>query len=137
MRLFCQVVDKKLLPAWFPTIFMGAPTDGLFAALDRLQAKLPQGPGQYFFGEWSIADATILPILLRMEHNWRLKPFSMAEAEIAKAQETWNSPRFTRLRQYLEDNKKRESVLKTWDEVRRACGFCGRAVSGVLTLAHL
>ena len=41
--------------------------------------------------------------MLRMEHNWRLKPFSMAKAKITKAQETWSSPRFVRLRQYLED----------------------------------
>ncbi|TBU57113.1 hypothetical protein BD310DRAFT_568741 [Dichomitus squalens] len=122
VRVFCEAVNKKLLPAWFPSLFMGVPTDGLFAVLDDLQKKLP-AKGGYFFGEWTIADATILPILLRMEHNWRLKPFSMTEAEIAKAQETWNSPRFARFRQYLEDNKKRESVLKTWDEDAIAHAF--------------
>ena len=64
--------------------------------------------------------------MLRMEHNWRLKPLSMAEPEITKAQETWSSPRFVRLRQYLEDNKKRESVLKTWDETRRTHKCCNQ-----------
>ena len=93
---------------------------------------MPQGPGKHLRA-WAIANDTILPIMLRMEHNWRLKPFSMAEAEIAEVRETWSSPRFAPLRQYLEDNKKRESVLKTWDEVRRACAFCSRAMSGVLT----
>ena len=100
---------------------MGAPTDGLFVVLDEIQRKLPPTAG-FLFGEWSIADAAVLPILLRMEHIWRLKPFMIREGEADKALEIFNSPRFARLRQYLADNKKRESVAKTWDEVRPWAG---------------
>ena len=120
-RLFAAFVEKKLLPAWFPSIFMGAPTDGVFAVLDEIQRKLPPTTG-FLFGEWSIADAAVLPILLRMEHIWRLKPFMIREGEADKALEIFNSPRFARLRQYLADNKKRESVAKTWVEVRPGAG---------------
>nr|VWO96380.1 GlcNAc-PI de-N-acetylase [Ganoderma boninense] len=121
-RLFAaHFVEKTLLPAWFPSVFMGAPTDGLFAVLDELQRRLDAEPeGGFLFGEWSVADAAVLPILLRMEHIWRLKPFTLREGEADRALETWNSPRFARLRQYVEDNKKRESVAKTWDEARLA-----------------
>ena len=100
---------------------MGAPTDGLFVVLDEIQRKLPPTAG-FLFGEWSIADAAVLPILLRMEHIWRLKPFTLREGEADKALETFNSPQFARLRQYVADNKKRENVAKTWDEVRLGTG---------------
>ncbi|PIL28250.1 hypothetical protein GSI_09662 [Ganoderma sinense ZZ0214-1] len=123
-RLFAsQFVEKRLLPAWLPSIFMGAPADGLFAALDELQRRLPpadsegKGKGTFLFGEgWSIADAAVVPILLRMEHVWRLRPFTLGEGEADKALGTWNSARFERLRRYVADNKERESVKKTWDE---------------------
>ncbi|KAI1781610.1 hypothetical protein LXA43DRAFT_1105631, partial [Ganoderma leucocontextum] len=124
-RLVAEFVDKKLLPAWFPTVFMGAPTDGVFAALDEFQRKLPSSGG-FAVGEWSIADAALVPILLRMEHLWRLKPFTIREAEADKALETLNSPRFARLRQYVADNKKRGSVAKTWDEEEAARYFARR-----------
>lgn len=114
-RLFAEFVDKKFLPAWFQTIFMGAPAHGFFPVLDELQRKLP--PTGFALGEWSIADAAVLPILLRMEQLWRLRPPTIRKGEADKALETFNSSRFARLRQYIADNKERESVAKTWNEV--------------------
>ena len=83
-RLFAAFVEKKLLPAWFPSIFMGAPTDGVFVVLDEIQRKLPPTAG-FLFGEWSIADASFLPGYLRMLLVLEINP---AMARLAMVGET-------------------------------------------------
>ncbi|KAI1790956.1 hypothetical protein LXA43DRAFT_889971, partial [Ganoderma leucocontextum] len=84
--------------------------------LESLQALLPDEG--YAVGEWSVADAALLPFLLWMPiivktgvGYW----VKLKDVENVKTQ--WASPRFARLRKYYDESIARLSTKATWDEV--------------------
>ncbi|KAI0703264.1 thioredoxin-like protein [Earliella scabrosa] len=113
-RLFYQAVDSKFLPAFFAFFFLKAPLDALLGALQGMQSLLPEEG--FAVGEWSIADATFTPLLMRLNLFLTVSPFTLKEEVIKQAVEALRSPRFARLQKYLEDNMARPSMAKTWDE---------------------
>ena len=116
-RLFYQAVDSKFLPAFFAFFFLKAPLDALLGALQGMQSLLPEEG--FAVGEWSIADATFTPLLMRLNLFLTVSPFTLKEEVIKQAVEALRSPRFARLQKYLEDNMARPSMAKTWDEVSK------------------
>lgn len=116
-RLFYHDIDKKYLPAFFTFIFLGAPVEPLLQATELLQSRLPEEG--FVLGQWSIADAALLPLLLRLELIATLSPFTIREGLAQKAIEELHSPRFARIQKYIADSLARPSGAKTWDKVRR------------------
>ncbi|RPD82904.1 thioredoxin-like protein [Lentinus tigrinus ALCF2SS1-7] len=115
-RLFMSIVGEKI-----PSdndLWITNEEDGsrLLQTLETLQGMLPDEG--FVVGEWSIADAAFVPSLLfvnvfvkggvgywvKMKHGEKVK----AELE--------SSPRFARLRRYVDDWKKRPSLKAVWDE---------------------
>ncbi|TBU26833.1 hypothetical protein BD311DRAFT_789550 [Dichomitus squalens] len=85
--------------------------------LEALQATMPEVG--YVVGEWSIADAALLPFLL-VGYYVRLHNVEHVKAE-------WASPRFARLRQHYDQSIARPSTSVTWDEVCTPAFRCTRA----------
>lgn len=94
--------------------------DALIGALQLIQGMLPESG--YAIGEWSIADATFIPFLLRLDCLLRNRhvfgPWpGRTEEELKTVLDALDSPRFARLQKYLQDNMSRPSMAVTWDEV--------------------
>ncbi|KAI0674582.1 thioredoxin-like protein [Trametes maxima] len=113
-RFFYHEVDNKLLKAFLGWVFMSAPTEALLSTLDYFQSLLP--PTGYVAGEWSIADASIMPVLARFMFSATTGRGIFKPGVAKEALEAFQSPRFTRLRKYYEDNMARPSMAKTWDQ---------------------
>lgn len=100
---------------------MGGPPDAMLAALDALQARLP--PVGFAAGpEWSIADAAVMPILLRLRMSVTLEVGFFAPGAAPVVRAALESPRFARLQRYIADNVARPSMAATWDEVSGSPG---------------
>ncbi|RDX41653.1 hypothetical protein OH76DRAFT_1411869 [Lentinus brumalis] len=113
-RLFAQYVDAKFLPAFAGFIFgLGTPVEGLLAAIEGLQRMLPAEG--FAVGEWSIADAAAMPLLMRLNQVLELKPSMIKKDAAAQVVEALASPRFARIHKYIADNVARPSMAKTWD----------------------
>lgn len=119
-RLFYSELEAGLAKGFIVGfLFQGVPLTDLLAGLHEFQGKLP--PTGFAVGEWSIADAAALPILLRLQLALKeglglCKPEDMKEAYAAIFEP--QSPKFARLRQYIDDNLARPSVARSWDPVR-------------------
>ncbi|KAI0360301.1 thioredoxin-like protein [Trametes cingulata] len=112
-RLFSQTVETMLQP-YLSFMFLNAPAEPLLSVLESLQAMLP--PTGFVAGAWSIADAAFVPVLIRLELNLK-NGLGAYKPEVGKeALEAFQSTRFARLRQYLEDNKARPSMAKSFEE---------------------
>lgn len=119
-RLFTTAVETELLPAQKGFFLMGGPPDAMLAALDALQARLP--PTGFAAGpEWSIADAAVMPILLRLRMSVTLEVGFFAPGAAPVVRAALESPRFARLQRYIADNVARPSMAATWDEVSGCC----------------
>ena len=119
-RLFCHAVDEKYNAAFNEVFFKQAPKEDLYAAVEHMQGLLPPAGG-FAVGEWSIADAAFLPILLRtlvvLELNPAMSQFAPGvPAEVLTTLK--EAPRFARIQKYLEENLARPGVKKSWDPVR-------------------
>ncbi|EIW51591.1 uncharacterized protein TRAVEDRAFT_54345 [Trametes versicolor FP-101664 SS1] len=106
-------------------LFQGTPLEDLLAGLDKFQSKLP--PTGFAVGEWSIADAATLPVLLRLQLALKeglglRRPEDLKEAHAAIF-EPESGPRFARLRQYIDDNLARPSVARSWDPAATKAKF--------------
>ncbi|KAM5541868.1 hypothetical protein V8D89_004597 [Ganoderma adspersum] len=118
-RLFYRAVEEKYSPAFFGFAFKQTPKEDLYAAVEHIEGLLPPGTG-FAVGEWSIADAAFLPVYLRMLAVLELNPEiaklapGLAVEVLATLRE---SPRFARIRTYLEESMARPSAAKTWDPV--------------------
>ena len=129
-RLFMNVVETKLTTTFIPAILGRTNLDSLLAALTELEGMLP-AEGEFVLGEqWSIADAAVVPLFLRMRAMFKAQPPSMQPGEAARGFAALESPR---LKRYLEVNLARESVTKTWDEVRDGCVVPGTKLTMVLS----
>ncbi|KAI0366075.1 thioredoxin-like protein [Pilatotrama ljubarskyi] len=113
-RLFYETVETVTLQPFFRFIFLDAPAETVLSALETLQAMLP--PSGFVVGDWSIADAAFVAILIRLEVYLK-NGLGAYRPEVGKeALEAFESPRFARLRTYLEDNKARPSMAKAFEE---------------------
>ena len=84
--------------------------------LETLQATMPEEG--YIVGEWSIADAALLPFLLWMPVIVKTGVgYYVRLNDVEHVKREWASPRLARLRKYLEESIARPSTLATWDEV--------------------
>ncbi|KAI9061581.1 glutathione transferase omega class [Trametes sanguinea] len=123
-RLFITTVDTKLIKALVGFLFLRAPLEDLLAVFEELQAALP--PTGFAVGEWSIADACLIPVLLRVRSLLE-NAMGHYPAEVAKeGVDALRSPRFARLQQYYEDVMARPSTAKTWDEETVKASFARR-----------
>ena len=117
-RLFIHIADAQFVPAWAGLFFFGAPAEGLLAVLERLQGMLaPPAEGGYALGPWSIADAVLVPFILRLDMMLSMGAPTMAPGADEEVKAALASARFSRLKTYLEDNKARASMASTYDEV--------------------
>ena len=116
-RLFAQTVDSAFIPAFVGFIFMGAPVEGLYAVLEKLQGFLSP-EGGFVAGKWSIADAAFAPFIMRLESVLSLNPPTIQTPGLAsQVLEVLRSERFARLQQWKRDIVARPSMAKTYDEV--------------------
>ena len=116
-RLFCRAAEEKYLVAFGGFFFKQAPKETLLDAVEHIQGLLP--PTGFAVGDWSIADAALLPFYLRTLTLLEVNPPTLAPDNAAEVFATLTgSPRFARIRKYLEDNMARPSAAKTWDPVR-------------------
>ncbi|KAI0824926.1 hypothetical protein BC628DRAFT_382246 [Trametes gibbosa] len=115
VRLFYSAVELFLPKGFIGFCYVGAPLQTLLAALDDFQALLP--PTGFAVGEWSIADAAAMPILNRLFLCLRDGFGTIAPEALREASDIVESPRYTRLHKYIEDNLARPNVKKVWDEV--------------------
>ena len=120
-RLFVQTVDSAFLPAFVGSTFLGAPAEGLYAVLEKLQGLLPP-EGGFVVGKWSFADApAFAPLIMRLETILSMNvPTITTPGAAEKMVETLRSEaeRFARLQQWKRDIVARPSMAKTYDEVR-------------------
>ncbi|EJF67352.1 hypothetical protein DICSQDRAFT_46340, partial [Dichomitus squalens LYAD-421 SS1] len=94
--------------------------------LEALQATMPEVG--YVVGEWSIANAALLPFLLWMSVIVKTRVgyyVRLHNVEHVKAE--WASPRFARLPQHYDQSIARPSTSVTWDEVCTPAFRCTRA----------
>ena len=118
-RLFVQTVDSAFLPAFVGFAFLGAPAEGLYAVLEKLQGLLPP-EGGFVVGKWSLADAAFAPLIMRLETILSMNvPTITPPGAAEKMLKTLRSERFARLQQWKRDIVARPSMAKTYDEV---CG---------------
>lgn len=115
VRLFNAALDAKLFQP-FITFLFGRGAGDLLAGLEDIQALLP--PTGYVVGEWSIADAAVMPLLTRIRMALRYALGMLDPAATKEALDIFESPKFARLHQYIDENMARPSMVKTWDEVR-------------------
>ena len=132
-RLFTQYTDTKLVPAFAGFIFgLGVPVEGLLGVMEGLQRMLPAEG--FAVGAWSIADAAVMPILMRLGQILDSNPPTIKEDAANQAREALASPQFARIRKYIADNVARPSMAKTWDKVSFLHVL--RTVLMVLTSSH-
>ncbi|KAH9851546.1 hypothetical protein C2E23DRAFT_829669 [Lenzites betulinus] len=112
-RLAILRVDAALLMPFISFIFLNAPAETVHVEFERFQEMLP--PTGYLAGEWSIADASFVPILIRWVGAIESGLGTFTPEARKESQEAWHSPRFARLRKYYEDNMARPSMAKTLD----------------------
>ncbi|KAL1941810.1 hypothetical protein VTO73DRAFT_6810 [Trametes versicolor] len=112
-RTFYMFIETKLIAAFLGFIFATVSADDMLALLETIQGMLP--PTGYAVGEWSIADAAFSPILLRWVHSLENGLAMFTPETVKQSRDAFNSPRFDRLRKYLEDNVARPSMSKTYD----------------------
>ena len=118
-RLFTRAVEEQYSPASIGFVFKQTPKEELYAAIEHVQGLLPPATG-FAVGEWSIADAAFLPGYLRMLLVLEINPAMarLAPGLAAEVLETLReSPRFARIRTYIEESLARLSAKKTWDPV--------------------
>lgn len=124
-RFFIDAVGTKLVPAWAGFVMRGA-EDGETAALNALetiQALLPSDKTYAVNNDFTIADAAIAPFLGRLETLVKNDIGAFKPGEGKKFYEIYLSEKFSKIRNYFEAIKKRESFKKTFDEVRLSCFF--------------
>ena len=116
-RLFYRAVDEALLPAFAGFFYQQGPKEAIYDALERIQSLLP--PTGFAAGDWSIADAAFVPIYRHLLLVLELNPPTLASGTAEEVLGTvQKSPRFTRLRKYMEENLARPSTTKGWNKVR-------------------
>ncbi|KAI0697740.1 hypothetical protein C8T65DRAFT_710338 [Cerioporus squamosus] len=113
-RFFMRTTDEKFCKTFFSFIFLGGSVDAMLAAVEEMQALLPEKG--FAIGEWSIADAAFVPFLLRLDRSLKNNVGVFADGVIEETLRALYGPKFVRIQRYLEDNITRTSMTKTWNE---------------------
>ncbi|OJT08260.1 hypothetical protein TRAPUB_799 [Trametes pubescens] len=122
-RLFYNGLEKGLAKGIIVGfLFQEVPLQDLLGGLDNFQARLP--PTGFAVGEWSIADAAALPVLLRLQLALKeglglRKPEDLKEAYAT----IFESPKYERLCRYIDDNLARPGVASSWDPAATKAKF--------------
>ncbi|KAI0649013.1 thioredoxin-like protein [Trametes meyenii] len=112
-RAFIALYQNYVNDLFRDTFFVGKPlVDALFSSLETLQGALP--PTGFAAGDFSIAEAAVLPFLARMFLFLEAGLGKYTAEDGEKMKSTFASERFARLRRYLEDARERPSFKKTW-----------------------
>lgn len=124
-RFFIDSVGTKFSPGWASFIMRGADdgADSVISGLEAIQALLPADKTYAVNNEFTIADAAIAPFLARFEVLAKNDIGAFKAGEGKKVYEVYQSEKFSKLRQYFETIKKRDSFKTTFDEVRRGVGL--------------
>ncbi|KAL1949601.1 hypothetical protein VTO73DRAFT_8482 [Trametes versicolor] len=109
MALYENYVNGQFRDVWF----LGTPADPLLQALEMLQGALPPDGG-FAAGEWSIADAAVIPFLARMFPYLEAGLGLYSKEDGVKMRKAMASERFARIRQYVRDCRARPSFANTW-----------------------
>ncbi|TBU57115.1 hypothetical protein BD310DRAFT_968332 [Dichomitus squalens] len=112
-RLFYKAVEEIFVPALIEVAYKKGPGETLYKALEHIQSLLP--PTGFAVGDWSIADAAFWPVYLQAFVLLELKPPTLAPGSEEVLETLQNSPRFARLRTYVEENMTRPSATKRWN----------------------
>lgn len=64
-RFFIEAFSSKVSAPWFAAISKGEDPSGILLARDLLVELLPKGVSAYAVGEFSLADAAVIPFLAR------------------------------------------------------------------------
>ncbi|KAJ7093435.1 thioredoxin-like protein [Mycena belliarum] len=116
VRFFIDAVTTKFAPAYVGLLLRGEPFDPVWAALDVLQALLPEDKPYAIGDEYTAADIALIPFLARLElvlgHD--IGAYKPGEGRKA-AQYLLSDKRFARIVKYLEMGKARESFRATYD----------------------
>lgn len=116
-RFFIEVFSSKFIPAWHASATKGESLDNLLQGIEAIQVLLPAKG--YAIGEWSIADAAVIPFLARAELAIKNDLGAFDEGDGKKAYEILQTdPKFGRFREYLAALKGRKSFQETFDTVR-------------------
>ncbi len=127
-RLFYNGLERGLAKGIIVGfLFQEVPLQDLLAGLDDFQARLP--PTGFAVGEWSIADAAALPVLLRLQLALK-EGLGLRQPEVLKeAYATiFESPKYARLRRYIDNNLARPGVASSWDPVSSRGEICMSAL---------
>jgi glutathione S-transferase len=121
-RFFISTVATKYMPA-IVNVLEGVgphPVQTLLSTLEEVQRLLPPlEQGKFVVGDQiTIADCAFAPQIGRLVMILANDYGLYAEGEGLKGCEEWlTSPKFARMRQYLQDIEERESYRKTFHEV--------------------
>ncbi|PAV20382.1 glutathione S-transferase [Pyrrhoderma noxium] len=115
-RFFIEVVSSKLVPGWASFVMRGESVDQLLAGFEAIQDILPADKAFAVGDEVTIADLAIAPFLARAEVAIKNDIGKYKAGEGVKAYEIYKSDKFSKLRNYFERIKARDSFKKTFDE---------------------
>lgn len=92
--------------------------ESIFVVFDQLQALLQDGATFAVGNEFTIADISIAPQLVRVA-TWLENDYfgRYDKSTVSKVQELYNSPKYDRLREYVLRLQERPSVKKTYLKV--------------------
>ncbi|KAI0671839.1 thioredoxin-like protein [Trametes maxima] len=111
-RSFTMLYQTHVSEPFLQTFFSAKPCDALLAALEQLQGTLP--PNGFAAGEWSIADAAVIPFLARLFLYLEVGMGKYGKEDDDRMRTALFSERFARLRRYHDDARQRPSFEKTW-----------------------
>ena len=132
-RFFIEVVSSKLVPGWASFVMRGESADQLLAGFEAIQNLLPADKAFAVGDEVTIADLAIAPFLARTEVAIKNEIGKYKAGEGLKVYEIYKSDKFSKLRNYFERIKARDSFKKTFDEVRAcfiSCHSCYIILNG-------
>uniref|UniRef100_A0A8H7XIM3 GST N-terminal domain-containing protein n=1 Tax=Psilocybe cubensis TaxID=181762 RepID=A0A8H7XIM3_PSICU len=112
-RFFVETVTPKFSGAYYAALTRGEDPDQILGAIEVIQNLLP--PEGFAVGEWSIADAAVLPFFARAEVTIGN---DIGKFEEGKGKATWakieNDEKYARFKKYFNDLKSRDSFKETF-----------------------
>jgi len=115
-RFFIDAVGTKLSPAWNAFLRRGESEDALLKAFDDIQSLLPKDKTFAVSNDFTTADAAIAPFLARIEVLLKNDIGSYKEGEGKRVFDVLQSPKYSKIKEYFEAIKARDSFKKTFDE---------------------
>jgi len=115
-RFFIDAVSVKFNPAYFAYVIReNGILENLIKAFEDIQALLP--PTGFAIGEWSIADAALVPFVARLFVALENDTGAFAVGEGPKALEViTTSPKLVRFQKYWQDASSRSNFTATFDK---------------------